>query len=372
MYTKIINPETNRSVNINGKLGQKIINKYLRIIYGGASSDGGPEVELCKIINCDENGVDDDGNWRYVLAPDKIITNEVHSDGKFNNVLFFLNGNRISSECIQLTLREPVGEHPPLPLALLLQTEEVHQVAELHTLNIKEGEECVEMGISGKNMLNFIICYLHFINASYVILTDVSTFLNPLFNSGIEYIAHKFLQKENSGDIDTASGFPNYSGHSWYATFCFKPYDDIYDPVYINRKFTKELQDIKNFMTMSLNEFITAYSEEYKSEQINNITEQIERAEQKLKKYPDNVKRQRIINNLIGRRRESLDEFRTTDFCEYSNPDPLYKNILTLGDAVPSLTDEMAEEKKNRMLASFIMWRYDKIYNFARILILES
>ena len=123
MYTKIINPETNRSVNINGKLGQKIINKYLRIIYGGASSDGGPEVELCKIINCDENGVDDDGNWRYVLAPDKIITNEVHSDGKFNNVLFFLNGNRISSECIQLTLREPVGEHPPLPLALLLQTE---------------------------------------------------------------------------------------------------------------------------------------------------------------------------------------------------------------------------------------------------------
>ena len=125
-------------------------------------------------------------------------------------------------------------------------------------------------------------------------------------------------------------------------------------------------------MTMSLNEFITAYSEEYKSEQINNITEQIERAEQKLKKYPDNVKRQRIINNLIGRRRESLDEFRTTDFCEYSNPDPLYKNILTLGDAVPSLTDEMAEEKKNRMLASFIMWRYDKIYNLARILILES
>ena len=39
MYSKIINPETGRKVDANGKLGRKILNNYLNILKGGASQD---------------------------------------------------------------------------------------------------------------------------------------------------------------------------------------------------------------------------------------------------------------------------------------------------------------------------------------------
>ena len=39
MYNKIINPITRRKVNINGKLGRKILSKYIHLLFGG----GGPE-----------------------------------------------------------------------------------------------------------------------------------------------------------------------------------------------------------------------------------------------------------------------------------------------------------------------------------------
>ena len=38
MYSKIINPETNRKVSINSKLGKKILTNYLSILKGGAST----------------------------------------------------------------------------------------------------------------------------------------------------------------------------------------------------------------------------------------------------------------------------------------------------------------------------------------------
>ena len=38
MYSKIINPETNRKVSINSKLGRKILTNYLSILKGGAST----------------------------------------------------------------------------------------------------------------------------------------------------------------------------------------------------------------------------------------------------------------------------------------------------------------------------------------------
>ena len=37
MYTKIINPETNRKVSINSKLGRKILTNYLSILKGGVN-----------------------------------------------------------------------------------------------------------------------------------------------------------------------------------------------------------------------------------------------------------------------------------------------------------------------------------------------
>ena len=39
MYSRIINPETNRRVNINGKLGRKILQKYISTIQTGGFSD---------------------------------------------------------------------------------------------------------------------------------------------------------------------------------------------------------------------------------------------------------------------------------------------------------------------------------------------
>ena len=38
MYSKIINPETNRKISINSKLGRKILTNYLSILKGGAST----------------------------------------------------------------------------------------------------------------------------------------------------------------------------------------------------------------------------------------------------------------------------------------------------------------------------------------------
>jgi hypothetical protein len=38
MYSKILNPETNRLVNVNGKIGRKIINNYMSIVSGGEFS----------------------------------------------------------------------------------------------------------------------------------------------------------------------------------------------------------------------------------------------------------------------------------------------------------------------------------------------
>ena len=38
MYSKIINPETNRKVSINSKLGRKILTNYWSILKGGAST----------------------------------------------------------------------------------------------------------------------------------------------------------------------------------------------------------------------------------------------------------------------------------------------------------------------------------------------
>ena len=39
MYTKIINPETSRKVNINSKLGKSILKKYIKQFYGGSSNE---------------------------------------------------------------------------------------------------------------------------------------------------------------------------------------------------------------------------------------------------------------------------------------------------------------------------------------------
>ena len=39
MYLKNLNPQTNRKVNINSKLGKNILKRYLDIIYGGSSND---------------------------------------------------------------------------------------------------------------------------------------------------------------------------------------------------------------------------------------------------------------------------------------------------------------------------------------------
>ena len=39
MYNRIINPKTNRKVNINSKLGKYILKKYLFFINGGATNE---------------------------------------------------------------------------------------------------------------------------------------------------------------------------------------------------------------------------------------------------------------------------------------------------------------------------------------------
>ena len=38
MYNKIINPQTNKSVNINSVVGKSILKKYLHILLGGSRS----------------------------------------------------------------------------------------------------------------------------------------------------------------------------------------------------------------------------------------------------------------------------------------------------------------------------------------------
>ena len=38
MYSKIINPETGRMVNVDGRLGKEILKNYLNVLHGGASS----------------------------------------------------------------------------------------------------------------------------------------------------------------------------------------------------------------------------------------------------------------------------------------------------------------------------------------------
>ena len=40
MYSKIVNPETNRLVNINGQMGQQILRNYLNVLRGGARREG--------------------------------------------------------------------------------------------------------------------------------------------------------------------------------------------------------------------------------------------------------------------------------------------------------------------------------------------
>lgn len=39
MYNKIINPITRRKVNIYGKLGRKILSKYIHLLFGGGGDD---------------------------------------------------------------------------------------------------------------------------------------------------------------------------------------------------------------------------------------------------------------------------------------------------------------------------------------------
>tara|TARA_B100001094_G_C18141463_1_gene778119 strand:+ start:515 stop:1381 length:867 start_codon:yes stop_codon:yes gene_type:complete len=46
MYNKIINPETGRSVSINGKIGKLIIKKYLDYFIGGTSKDEIPQDDI--------------------------------------------------------------------------------------------------------------------------------------------------------------------------------------------------------------------------------------------------------------------------------------------------------------------------------------
>ena len=38
MYSKIVNPQTNRLVNITSKYGKLIIKKYLQKLYGGSDA----------------------------------------------------------------------------------------------------------------------------------------------------------------------------------------------------------------------------------------------------------------------------------------------------------------------------------------------
>ena len=50
MYSKIVNPLTNKYVNINSKLGQHIIQKYVELI-GGAIPSPGPAPAPYSILN---------------------------------------------------------------------------------------------------------------------------------------------------------------------------------------------------------------------------------------------------------------------------------------------------------------------------------
>jgi len=40
MWNKIVNPETGRKVNINGKIGSKILQKYVRLMRQSTMSGG--------------------------------------------------------------------------------------------------------------------------------------------------------------------------------------------------------------------------------------------------------------------------------------------------------------------------------------------
>ena len=43
MWNKIVNPETGRKVNINGKIGSKILQKYVRLMRQSTMSGGWSE-----------------------------------------------------------------------------------------------------------------------------------------------------------------------------------------------------------------------------------------------------------------------------------------------------------------------------------------
>ena len=43
IWNKILNPKTGRMVNVHGKVGKQILNRYLRVLKGGATKQNGDE-----------------------------------------------------------------------------------------------------------------------------------------------------------------------------------------------------------------------------------------------------------------------------------------------------------------------------------------
>ena len=63
MWNKIVNPETGRKVNINGKIGKKVLKTYLNSLYGGGSvneevriEDGEPFDFYRSVEEADQDG----------------------------------------------------------------------------------------------------------------------------------------------------------------------------------------------------------------------------------------------------------------------------------------------------------------------------